>query len=139
MFDVLVLTLLLQVRYQSPSCTVGEGWSFVVQQSSLDNSSLWQEQEDAPRLAPRAAIRSARALLARLSCKDANDWEVSQVGFRRVSPVLKSWLYVVSLQEPIRVPKGSVVGAVSPRFIEIPVLLDGTAVTPSVGAWPARR
>lgn len=139
MFDALLLTLLLQVRYQSPSCMVGEGWSFVVQQTALDKGPPWQERDDAPPLAPRAAIRSARALLVRLSCKDADDWEVSQVALRRVRADLKAWMYVVTVQEPIRIPTSSPVGAVHPRIIEIPVLLDGTALIPSVGPWPPRR
>src|SRR5688572_18613302 len=124
MIDALMLTLLLQVRLQSPSCIAGEGWSFMVQTPQQGKPVPWEETTDAPPLAPRAAIRSARSLLNRMACKDTDAWEVDQVALRPVPGERQIWFYVVRLVSPLR-PKAAV-GSVLRRSIEIPVLMDGT-------------
>jgi hypothetical protein len=73
-----------------------------------------------------------------MSCKDAGAWEVVEVGLRPIRSERDVWIYVVKLQEPLPTLKGSA-GSMFPRVVDIPVLLDGTALVPSVGPWPPPR
>jgi hypothetical protein len=139
MLNAVILMLLLQVRFESPGCMAGEGWSFALGARELDSSPRWQESVDEPPLAPRAAIRAARSLLGHMSCKQADSWEVVDVALRPVKGERNVWIYVVKFQEPLALKKGSAVGSVFPRVVDILVLLDGTAVTPSVASWPPRQ
>ena len=139
MLATVLLTLLLQMRFQSPGCVAGEGWEFVVRGRDMDKSPRWPEANDAPPLPARAAIRAARSLLSRLSCKDADKWELAAVALRPVAGEQDRWVYVVTFVEPLVLPNGSVVGSMLRRPVDVPVLLDGTALTPVVGAWPPKR
>jgi hypothetical protein len=138
MVDAFTVALLLQMWFQSPSCTPGEGWEFVVGGRYLERSPRWPAGTDSPPLAPRAAVRSARSLLHLMSCKDAETWEVVEVALRRLGGEGDVWVYLVRFQEPLRVAKGSV-GVTAARVLDVPVLLDGTALRPAVGSWPPRR
>lgn len=128
MLSAVMFALLLQMRFQSPGCTVGEGWRFAVRGGDVDRSPRWPDAADAPPLAPRAAIRAARSLLGRLSCKQPEEWEVAAVAFRPVAGHPNVWVYAVTLVEPLQVPKGSAAGSTLRRAVDIPVLLDGTAL-----------
>lgn len=139
MLSAFMFTLLLQMRFQTPSCIAGEGWAFVVRGRDVDKSPRWQETRDAPPLAPRAAIRAARATLGRMSCKESEEWELVAVALRPVAGEPDVWVYLVTLMEPLRMPKASALGSIARRTVDIPVLLDGTALTPSVGPWPPKR
>ena len=139
MFSAVMFALLLQMRFHSPSCSAGEGWAFVVRGPDVDKSPRWAETRDAPPLAPRAAIRAARSLLGRMSCKEAEKWELAAVALRPVAGEPDVWVYMVTFVEPFRVPKGSMVGSMLRSAVDIPVLLDGTALTPAVGPWPPKR
>lgn len=139
MLTAILFTLLLQTRFQSPSCIAGEGWEFVVRSRDLEKSPRWHETSDTPPLAPRGAIRAARSLLVRMSCKAADEWEVAAVALRPIAGERDGWIYVVTFVEPLRTPKIAVLGSTLRRPVDIPVLLDGTALTPAVGPWPPKR
>jgi hypothetical protein len=47
MLSAVMFALLLQVRFQSPSCTAGEEWEFVVRGRDVDRSPRWPETQDA--------------------------------------------------------------------------------------------
>ena len=138
MLSAVMVALLLQMRFQSPSCTAGEGWEFLVRGTDVDKSPRWSETSDAPPLAPRVAIRAARSVLGRMGCNEAEDWELAAVALRPVADEPNVWVYVVTLIEPLRTPKGAVLGSTLRRAVDIPVLLDGTALTPSIGPWPPK-
>lgn len=139
MLLAVLLAGLLQTRFQSQSCIAGEGWEFVVRGSEVAKSPRWSDTRDAPPLPPRAAIRAARALLERMSCKDAGDWELSAVALRPVAGEREVWVYVVTFMEPLGRLRGSAVGSVLRRTVDIPVLLDGGALLPAKGSWPPKR
>lgn len=139
MLHALMLMLLLQTQFQSPSCAAGEAWQFVVRGHEIDKNPRWSERNDRPPLAPRAAVRSARAFLRQMKCKDADAWEVLEVALRPIGGERDLWIYVVKFGEPLPVPKGSVIGSVFPRVVDVPVLMDGTTVPHSVGTRPPRR
>jgi hypothetical protein len=138
MLSAFMMALLVQTHFQSPSCTVGEGWQFVIRPGEADRSPRWQQSNDVPPLTPGAAVRAGRSLLHRMSCQNAETWELAEVALRPVVGERDVWVYVVKFQEPLRVAKGSI-GSVFPRVVEIPILLDGTALMPSVGPWPPNK
>jgi hypothetical protein len=70
-----------------------------------------------------------------MSCKDAEAWELAEITLRPIAGEREVWVYVVRFQEPLRIPPGSVAGSVLRRVVDVPVLLDGTALAPSVGGW----
>ncbi len=139
MLTAVTLALVLQMRFQSPGCTAGEGWEFVVRGQDLDKSPRWLESSEAPPLPARAAIRAGRSVLRRMSCKEAEQWELGTVALRPILGEQDLWVYLITFVEPFDPPKRRVLGSVSRRVIEIPVLLDGTALLPSVGRWPPKR
>jgi hypothetical protein len=135
MLTTLMMTLLLQAFFRSPSGTAGEGWQFVM--AEVNKSPRWRPTSDAPPLTSRAAVRASRSLLHRMSCKDAETWELAEVALRPVGSERDVWVYVVKFQEQYasrQAPSGRF-----PRVVEIPVMLDGTAEIPSVGPWPPRK
>jgi hypothetical protein len=135
-----VLTLVLQAQqFQSPSCVEGQGWNYVIRERDLGKTPRWGEPQDAPPLPPRAAIRSAREFLRRMTCQGVDQWEVHQVALQPIAGTLDVWVYLVKFVEPSRVPKRGSAGSFFPRAVDVVVLLDGTAVAPSVGPWPPRR
>ena len=139
MLTAVLLTVLLQTRLQSPSCIAGEGWEFVLRGRDVDKSPRWSEANDAPPLPARAAIRAARSLLERMSCNDVDKWDLSAVALRPVAGERDVWVYVVTFVEPLAPLKGSALGSTLRRSVDVPVLLDGTALMPAVGAWPPKR
>lgn len=60
MLSAVMFALLLQMRFQSPSCIAGEGWEFLVRGTDVDKSPRWSETSDAPPLTPRAAVLHGR-------------------------------------------------------------------------------
>ena len=138
MLSTIMFVVLLQMRFQSPGCTAGEGWEFLVRGTDVDTSPRWPETTDAPPLAPRAAIRAARSRLDRMSCKEPEHWEVEAVSLRPIAGQPNAWVYVVTFVEPLGAPKPPA-GSSLRRTVDVPVLLDGTALTPSVGPWPPKR
>jgi hypothetical protein len=102
MIGAVLFALLLQTRIQSPSCTAGEGWQFVVRSRDVDKSPRWIESLDAPPLPPRAAVRAARSMLGKMSCKDAERWELAAVALRPFAGAPNVWIYMVTLAEPVR-------------------------------------
>lgn len=139
MIGAVLFALLLQMRFQSPSCAASEGWEFAAHSRNIDKAPRWPESQDAPPLAPRAAVRAARSMLGKMSCKEAESWEPAAVALRPVAGEPNVWVYIVTLVEPFRVPKGSMAGSTIRRMVDIPVLLDGTALRPVVGPWPPKR
>jgi hypothetical protein len=139
MLSAVTFALLLQMRFQSPSCIAGEGWEFLVRGADVDKSPRWSQTSDAPPLAPRTAIRAARSMLGRKGCREAGDWELGAVALRPVAGEPNVWMYMVTFVEPLRTPKGAVLGSTLRRAVDIPVLLDGTALTPSIVRWPPKR
>jgi hypothetical protein len=135
MLTGLMLTLLLQTQFQSPSCAAGEGWNFVVRGRDIEKSPRWNERESTPPFSPRAAVRSARAFLRQMNCKDADSWEVLEVALRPIRGEPDLWIYVIRFGEPLPIAKGSV-GSVFQRVVDVPVLMSGATVPHSVGAWP---
>lgn len=136
MLTAVIAGLLLQMRFVSPGCAPGDGWEFVVRSRDTAQGPRWTAEADAPPLAPRAAIRAARSLLDRMSCRDAAGWEVASVALRPLGGGPDAWVYVVTLVEPVPAAKEPA-GSTLRRTVEVPVLLDGTALTPSVGPWRA--
>src|SRR5258706_3061221 len=135
-----VLTLVLAAQqFQSPSCIEGQGWSYVVRERDLGKTPRWRQQDDVPPLAPRAAVRSARESLRRMTCKDVDRWEVRQVALQPIASAADVWVYVIKFAEPLAMPTRAVAGSGFPRVVDVVVLLDGTAVAPSVGPWPPPR
>lgn len=136
MLSGLVLAMLLQMRIESVGCGADERWAFVVRGRDVDMSPRWSEASEAPPLAPRAAIRAARSMLGRMSCPGADAWEPAAVALRPIAGTPNAWMYVVTLVEPLRAPGGPAAGSSFRRAVEIPVLLDGTALTPVVDPRP---
>ena len=74
-----------------------------------------------------------------MSCNEAEAWELAAVALRPVAGERDVWVYMVTFLEPLRMPKGGVLGSTMRRSVDIPVLLDGTALMPAVGVWPPKR
>ena len=138
MLMTLVVTLLMvqTPRFNSPSCVPGQGWSFVI--ADLAKSPRWKATDDAPPLSARAAERAARGFLRRMGCKDADAWVLHQIALQPIGDERDVWVYLIEYTEPVRVPRGSFVGSVIPRIVDVPVLLDGRLPTISSGPWPPR-
>ena len=92
MLSAVLFTLLMQMRFHSSSCIPGEGWEFVVRGPDVDKSPRWHETSDAPPLAARAAIRAARSTLGRMSCTEAEGWELAAVALRPVAAEPDLWI-----------------------------------------------
>jgi hypothetical protein len=107
----------------------GMRWEFVVREADLDGSPRWQPSAENPPLSPRAAIQSGRSLLRKF-IERADDWELRSVALQPVPGRSDFWLYLVEFWEPIR-PKASV-GSVHPSQVRVVVLMNGTAVTPTL-------
>ena len=103
----------------------GNGYDFCVTQETVDDTPSWFEDDDYPPVSPRGAARSAKSELAAL-VNHPEDWTMNEV---ELIPAGRSdkWAYVVSFLGPATNPYG---GAVPD--LRIPVLMDGTAVTPHV-------
>ena len=89
MLDAFLLMLLLQARFQSPSCAAGEGWIFILRGADLDKTPRWHNSTDAPPLAPRTAIGAARSLLRQMSgrrLRGAGEREVATSSDRERRP-----------------------------------------------------
>jgi hypothetical protein len=124
--------------FTSPSCTPGQQWEFTLRGRDVDKSPRWTAADDAPPLAPRAAVRSARAFLGRMKCEQPDEWELHQVSLRPILAERDVWVYIVEFLH-FRVPKDAVIGSASPSEARVVVLLDGTAIVPTVMPWPSRR
>ena len=74
-----------------------------------------------------------------MSCKDADKWELAAVSLRPVAGEPDVWVYEVTFVEPLAPLKGPSLGSTLRRPVDVPVLLDGTALTPAVGAGPPKR
>ena len=138
LLSLMFLLLAQGPRFESPSCSEGLGWEFVLHGRDLDTRPRWRNSDDAPPLAPRAAVRSARALLARMKCEQPDAWELNRVSLQPIASEPDAWVYIVEFQR-LRVPKGAVIGSAFPSQLSVVVLLDGSAVAPLVKPWPPRR
>lgn len=77
-------------------------------------------------------------MLGRMGCREAEDWELAAVALRPVAGEPNVWIYMVTFVEPLRAPEGAASGSMLRRAVDIPVLLDGTALNPSIGSWPPK-
>lgn len=135
-----MLVLVMQApRFDSPSCVEGQAWEYVIREHDFGKSPRWREADDTPPLTPRAALRSARAFLGRMECSQPDAWELHQISLRPIAGERDVWVYIVELVQPLRVPKDAAIGTSFRREVPVVVLLDGTAVAPSVRPWPPRR
>src|SRR5438105_4791456 len=110
----MVLSLLLLLvtqgpRFASPSCTPGQGWEYVLSGRDFDRSPRWRTTDDAPPLAPRAAVRSARAFIGGMKCGQPDEWELHRVSLQPIAGEPDVWVYIVEFLR-LRVPKDTVIG-----------------------------
>jgi hypothetical protein len=135
-----MLVLVMQApRFESPSCVDGQVWAFVIRERDVSSGPRWTEADEAPPLTPRAALRSARAFLGRMTCRQPDAWEVHQISLQPIAGERDMWVYVVEFVQPLHVPKDTLIGSSLRRGVSVVVLLDGTVVVPSVGLSPPRR
>lgn len=129
----LLFTLLMQApRFESVSCDPDRRWQFGVGAADLDKGPRWRDTDEAPPLPPRAALRAARGFLGRMKCRQPEAWEVERVSLEPLRGEPDTWVYLVELAEPLRLPANSLVGSVPRRVVRVLVLLDGTVPTPRV-------
>ena len=103
----------------------GEGeYEFTITQEELDKSPPWLEDQDAPALAPRAAIRIAKKYVSR-AMPHPEEWLVRKVELERVGGRGNQWIYVIDFvpYEPKKYESALTV-------FRIPVLLNGITVEP---------
>jgi hypothetical protein len=132
----LILTLLLQGGVFT-SVAEGQRWTFAVGGPALERSPRWREADDAPPLAARAAIRSARAMLGAL-VKAGGAWELGRVSLQPIAGGRDAWVYLVDFASPLRLRAGAGAGSALREQMTLVVLMDGTAVTPVRRAAPRR-
>jgi len=100
-------------------------YEFTVTQEDLDKSPPWLEDQDAPALAPRAAVRIAKKYVSR-SMPHAEEWLLSKVGLERVGGRGNQWIYIIDFvpYEPEKRYESAL------TLFRIPVLLNGITVEP---------
>lgn len=135
---MMVLVAAQGPSFTSPACTPGQQWVFVLSGRDVDKSPRWAATADAPPLAPRAAVRSARAFLERMKCGRPGEWELHQVSLRPIPGERNAWVYSVEFLR-LRVPNDAVIGSAFPDVVSVVVSLDGTVIAPAVKPWPSRR
>ena len=138
MLSLILLLATQGPRFASSSCAAGQAWEYVLRGHDFDRSPRWRTTDDAPPLAPRVAVRSARAFLGRMKCEQPDEWELHRVSLQPIAGEPDVWVYIVEFLR-LRVPKDAVIGSGSPSQVSVVVLLDGTPVAPSVKLWPPRR
>jgi hypothetical protein len=102
------------------------GWNkydFEISGSDLAKAPEWHEGESLP-LTPRKALESARKELGKL-VGDTNDWVLTDIEITSLWSD-KYWFYKVTYVQTITVEKGA------PPSLMIPVLMDGTAIQPTI-------
>lgn len=133
-----MLTLGLQDPVNGPNGAAGAFYSyvdgmkytFVVSRQDAADSPRWDDPEENPPLAPRAAIRSAKALMSSLR-SDGSAWQVQAV---HLNPILLPgvWIYLVEFHDaPPAAPGAGIVGGPA-KSMRIVVLMNGSAVIPTV-------
>ena len=131
----LLLTLLLFAPQEtSPIASFssylgGQRYEFIVSRTALSASPRWGSDEAFPPLAPRAAVPAARQQLEAL-VTDPERWRLNKISLVPLGEE-GTWVYVVELEEPPPRPDGGIHGS-----LEFVVLMDGSAVSPSVKPWP---
>jgi hypothetical protein len=95
----------------------------------LSATPAWQNENDEPPIAPRAAARAATAQLSALM-QNAESWRLREISLRSACEE-SYWFYVVTFAPPPARADGG--GAYSP--FGIVVLMDGQTVEPDVSAW----
>ena len=73
-----------------------------------------------------------------MKCEQPDEWELHRVSLQPIAGEPDVWVYIVEFLR-LRVPKDAVIGTAFPSQVSVVVLLDGTAVAPSVKSWPPRR
>lgn len=134
MLIAVLMLLALQNAPEPPrasfsSYVAGARWDFEVRGADLENSPAWQESDDSPPLAPRAAARAARELLRKL-VERADDWEQDGISLREVKWRPGAWVYLVRFLTPLPPTKPATVGSILRGELSMVVLMDGTAVVP---------
>lgn len=136
------LSMIVLLALQNPpeggalfySYVQGKQWEFVIQAADVDRSPRWEDWQDEPPLSPRAAVRSARAVLQKL-VKNADDWELTRVAIQPLRGG-EAWIYVVDFTEPLPPlldPTGmGVVGSWITSPVSMVVMMNGRAITPIV-------
>jgi hypothetical protein len=103
-------------------------YDFAVSLAEIARTPVWRESDDHPPLAPRKALKLARACLAKL-VTDAEHWLLHEVSLSSLSEHDGHWVYLVSFYPPLP-PNGVWEGIVEP--MTIPVLMSGVAVQPKI-------
>ena len=133
----LILTLMFQGGMFT-SYAEGQRWDFAVRGQDVENALRWRETDDAPPLAPRAAVRSSRVMLSKL-VKEGPDWELGRVSLQQIAGTTDVWVYLVEFTSPVHLRAGAVVGSGLREQLTVVVMMNGTAVTPDRRPAQTRR
>ena len=117
-----------------PSYVDGLRWDSVVGRQHLEASPRWREDEESPPLAPRAAVRAARATLQQIHFPQSGSgtWKVHRVTLTQLA-VVDAWIYVVEflpLPKPPPAGASGVIAGPVTSLVQIVVLMNGRAIVP---------
>lgn len=141
----MVLAAVLMLTLQTPaengagvfySYVNDRRWESVVRAADLERSPRWPAAADSPPLAPRAAVRSARAVLEKIFTR-GEEWDLSRVSLQEVRGVPSSWIYLVDFVERPPSPRPGTIGSFIGEQMTVVVLMNGTAITPT--SRPAKK
>lgn len=104
----------------------GRKYDFAISDVRLAKTPVWQSEDSSPLLSPRKAGDLATGFLPKLVADPAR-WKIKEITLTPVGPG-SVWIYVVEIVESD--PPGAGEGRL-PKF-NIPVLMDGTVVQPSI-------
>ena len=97
-------------------------YDFYVTEEQLKQTPTWAANEEAPPLAPRSALASARKSLETL-IEGSDHWQVTRIS---LTPMWQSWVYLIEFAKPTNESHGP-----RPHFAVV-VLMNGEAVQPKV-------
>ncbi len=108
-------------------------YDFIVADGTLAKTPVWKEASDSPPLAPRKALRLARARLGHL-ISDAKDWTLDSIRLEELRD--GHWIYLVAFEAPLPFgPNGIRMLEGIPTIMTIPVMMDGVAIQPKISLW----
>ncbi len=102
----------------------GKRYDFYVTEEQLKATPAWPDDQDAPPLAPRLALSTARKSLQQLF-PDAENWQLGDV---TLQPMWKSWIYVVHFA----VPPPTSLSTRPASWFNVVVLMNGEPVQPKI-------
>ena len=140
--SAIVLLSLLQVRDPMnagragafASYLDGQKLEFVVNRTDLLSAPRWATADDAPPLAPRAAVRAALELLPKvLPAEDLNHWSVRLISLQSLVQS-DTWVYIVELERAHVCAAGAVCSGMEgpATTLRMVVLMSGRAIAPTV-------